>query len=78
MNTRKVVVTGIGVISPLGNNLSDFWQALVKGQSGISTINQVDCSTIRFNQGAEIKNYYPNNYFHQKHYVILTDFHNFH
>lgn len=34
---RRVVVTGMGVVSPLGNNLSSSWQALLQGKSGIST-----------------------------------------
>jgi nodulation protein E len=74
---KKVVITGIGVISPLGINLLTFWQALITGQSGISTINQVDCSTMRFNQGAEIKNYLPNNYFSPKELRYLDRFSQF-
>ena len=42
---RRVVVTGFGMISPLGNDVNSTWQNLVSGQSGISPIDHFDVST---------------------------------
>lgn len=42
MIMKRVVITGMGVISPLGNDIDSFWNQLVKGQSGISHIDSFD------------------------------------
>ena len=39
---RRVVVTGMGVVSPLGNKVSDFWQNLAAGKSGITKLSIID------------------------------------
>lgn len=39
---KRVVITGMGIISPLGNDVNSFWNQLVKGQSGISLIDSFD------------------------------------
>lgn len=44
MNKRRVVVTGIGVISPIGLSLKDFWNSLIQGKSGIGPITRYDVS----------------------------------
>lgn len=44
INMERVVITGMGVVSPLGNNVEKFWRNLVKGKSGISSINTFDIS----------------------------------
>ena len=57
MSMRRVVITGIGVISALGLNTADFWAALREGLSGIAPIESVDVSKLRFHNGAEVRCY---------------------
>jgi nodulation protein E len=54
---RRVVVTGIGVLSACGNNAPEFWDFISRGRSGIEAIKSVETSTLRFKNGAEVKNY---------------------
>ena len=44
MQTKRVVITGMGVVSPVGTGVEKFWQALIKGQSGIRTVSHFDAS----------------------------------
>ena len=74
MEKRRVVITGIGVISALGHNSSDFWQSLREGQSGIGPITSVDCTQLRLQNGAEVRNFNPLNYFEQKRVDLLDRF----
>lgn len=53
--SRRVVVTGIGVVSALGLDRDEFWNALRDGRSGIDAIGAVDCSPLRFSRGAEVR-----------------------
>ena len=57
MAPRRVAVTGLGVISALGHDVSCFWNALVAGRSGIARIESVDVTGLRFQNGAEVRNY---------------------
>ncbi|HVP17372.1 MAG TPA: beta-ketoacyl-[acyl-carrier-protein] synthase family protein [Spirochaetia bacterium] len=63
---RRVVVTGIGVVSALGKNAHQFWEALVKGESGIRRIEQVDVTGLKFQNGAEAHNWEPQEHFESK------------
>jgi len=63
---HRVVITGVGVISPLGYNSESFWQALSAGRSAIHEIAAVDTSQIRFKNAAEICNYVPEDFFTAK------------
>ncbi len=63
---RRVVVTGIGLISPLGLNLNETWDALVKGQSGIGPITQFDPAAYDVKFAGEVKNFDPNVYIEKK------------
>ena len=56
---RRVVVTGLGVLSPVGNNVEDFWNALVNGKSGIGLITRFDTTGLKTRIAGEIKNYDP-------------------
>lgn len=56
---KKVVVTGLGTVNPLGNNVPDTWSAASKGQSGIATISLFDASDLRSKIGGEVKNFDP-------------------
>ena len=63
MNPRRVAITGLGVISPLGLTVADTWKSLSEGRSGICPIVGVDCSTLRFQNGAQVRGYDPLQHF---------------
>ena len=52
---RRVVVTGLGIVSPIGNNIDDAWDACINGISGI-TFNETDIPNSPVNIGGRIKN----------------------
>lgn len=60
---RRVVVTGMGAISPLGNSLSDFWTSLINGKSGAAPIMKFDTSKFKTKFACEVKNFNPLEYF---------------
>jgi nodulation protein E len=59
MVPRRVVVTGLGIISPLGQTVAENWESLREGRSAIGPIHSVDCSTLRFQNGAEVRGFDP-------------------
>jgi 3-oxoacyl-[acyl-carrier-protein] synthase II len=63
---RRVVVTGMGALTPIGNNLQDFWKSLVDGVSGAGPITHFDPSKFKTKFACEIKNYDPANHFDRK------------
>ncbi len=71
---RRVVVTGLGVISALGGTSGEFWQALQAGRSGIAPIEAVDRALLRFSNGAEVRNYNPARHFDEKEIGLLDRF----
>ena len=60
---KRAVVTGIGAITPLGNNVNDFWQGLVAGKSGAAPITKFDATNFKTNFACEVKGYDPLQYF---------------
>jgi len=68
------VITGIGVVSAIGNNAADFWASLVAGRSGIGPITKVDVSTMRFQNAAEVKDFDPAEHFDEKNLLWLDPF----
>lgn len=66
MNLKRVVVTGIGALTPLGNNLNDFWNGLTSGVSGANLITQFDASKFKTRFACELKNFDPLNYLDKK------------
>ncbi|OPL08352.1 MAG: beta-ketoacyl-[acyl-carrier-protein] synthase II [delta proteobacterium ML8_F1] len=64
--TRRVVVTGIGVISPIGNDLASFWKALVEGKNGIERITRFDPEDSLVKIAAEVKGFDPLDYMNKK------------
>lgn len=54
---RRVVVTGLGAVTPIGNTVEDFWKGLVEGQNGISTITRYDVSESKYTLAAEVKDF---------------------
>ena len=63
---ERVVVTGMGAITPLGLDMPTTWQALTEGRSGAGRITLFDPSELKMQIAAEVKNYDPNNYFPAK------------
>ncbi len=57
MNSRRVVVTGLGMISPLGNTVEDSWQSLIAGKSGIGNIESFDATDFATQIAGQIKNF---------------------
>ena len=71
---RRVAITGIGVICALGKTVDEFWTSLAAGRSAIAPIAAVDCSTMRFRNGAEVPGYVTRDYFEEKHATFLDRF----
>lgn len=63
---RRVVVTGLGAITPLGKNVQDFWEALVNGVSGSDLITRFDTEKFKTKFACEIKDYNSQDYFDRK------------
>ena len=66
MAERRVVVTGIGTINPLGNNIEEYFANLEKGVSGAAPITHFDAEKFKTRFACEVKNYDPNQYFDRK------------
>lgn len=66
MEKRRVVVTGLGTISPLGHNKEDFWSALSEGKSGIGDISLFDVSAYTSRIAGEVKNFDAEEYLGKK------------
>jgi len=77
MSTRRVAVTGLGVICALGNNTSETWNAVCEGRSGIAPIHSIDVSKLRFRYGAQVCRYDPSKYFEADHARLLDPFSQF-
>lgn len=56
---KKVVVTGLGVVSPVGNNIDDFWSSIKNGKNGICDITKFDTTDYKVKIAAEVKNFDP-------------------
>jgi len=66
MKVRRVVVTGLGALTPLGNNVPDYWNGLINGVSGANTITKFDASKFKTQLACELKNFDPLKYFDRK------------
>lgn len=64
--TRRVVVTGLGGITPLGNNINDFWTNLLAGKSGAAPITRFDVTKFKTKFACEVKGYDPKAHFEVK------------
>ena len=67
MSKRRVVVTGLGTINPLGNSVSESWQKLINGVSGISQINSFDTENLPVTFAGEVKDFDANEYLGKQH-----------
>jgi len=77
MEKRRVVITGLGVISGIGKNTDEFWRAICECQSGIAPIESLDRTQLRAQNGAEVKNYRAQDYFEDKELDLLERFSQF-
>lgn len=63
---KRVVVTGMGVLSPVGNDIDTFWNSLINGKSGIDYITQFDTTEYPVKIAGEVKNFQPEKYLEKK------------
>src|SRR5467141_1407142 len=70
---RKVVITGLGVVSPLGNDLDTFWSGLISGKCGVGKITAFDASQYDTQIAAEVKNFDPTPAFPSPKEIRRTD-----
>jgi len=73
MNDRRVVITGLGVVSPIGNDLDSFWTSLKEGKSGISRISSFDIAQYDCQIAGEVRNFDPKPFFKNPKDVRRTD-----
>ena len=66
MKKRRVVVTGIGVLTPIGNNLQDYWENLIKGVSGAAPITHFNAENFKTKFACEVKNFNPTDFLDRK------------
>ncbi|MCZ4693774.1 beta-ketoacyl-[acyl-carrier-protein] synthase II [Ancylomarina euxinus] len=66
MELKRVVVTGLGTINPIGNNIAEYWESLKNGVSGSDKIRQFDASKFKTQFACEVKNFDPNAHFDRK------------
>src|SRR5438876_364744 len=63
---RRVVVTGIGVLTPLGNTWQEFWKGILDGRSGVSRISLFDTTKFDCKIAAEVKSFNPEDFIPKK------------
>jgi 3-oxoacyl-[acyl-carrier-protein] synthase II len=73
MKDRKVVITGMGVVSPVGNDLNTFWDRLTNGVSGIRSIQHFDVSNYDCRIGGEVRDFDPKGFFKNPKDIRRTD-----
>ena len=66
MNLKRVVVTGLGALTPIGNNIDDYWNALVAGKSGCAPVTYFDTEHFKTKFACELKNYNVSDFFDRK------------
>ncbi len=66
MKLRRVVVTGLGAITPIGNTVNEYWDNLLKGVSGAGPITRFDVSKFKTQFACQVKDFNPENYFDRK------------
>lgn len=68
MTSRRVVVTGMGALTPIGNDLDSYWNGLVSGTSGCANITHFDTSNFKTKFACELKGFNPEDHFEKKEY----------
>ena len=62
MQLKRVVVTGLGAVTPLGNNVGTFWKSIIEGQSGANFITHFDTAQFKTKFACEVKNFDPSDF----------------
>ena len=75
--SKRVVVTGMSVITALGSEITDFWDRLCAGQSGVGRLGRFDCSDFKVNFGGEVSDFRPEDHFDSKEAKRLDRFSQF-
>ena len=71
---RRVVITGLGAITPIGNNVEEFWKGIKEGKCGIDEITHFDTTNYKVKLAAEVKGYNPEEYFDRRGAKRLDEF----
>ncbi|NOT76833.1 MAG: beta-ketoacyl-ACP synthase II [Cyclobacteriaceae bacterium] len=66
MNFKRVVITGIGALTPIGNTLNEYWEGLKAGKSGAAPITRFDATLFKTKFACELKNFDPTNFMDRK------------
>src|SRR6185295_11996743 len=66
MEHRRVVITGLGIISAIGNSRDEFWRSVCDCRTGIANLQSIDLTNIRIERGAQVKNYNARDHFSEK------------
>ena len=66
MESKRVVVTGLGAITPIGKTIPEFWEGLVNGKNGVGEITRFDSTLFKTRFACEVKDYNPEDYFEKK------------
>ena len=74
---RRVVITGLGAITPIGNNVEEFWKGIKTGKCGIAEITEFDTKDYKVKLAGEVKNYNPEEYFDKRSSKRLDKFSQF-
>lgn len=70
--TRRVVVTGLGAVTPLGNTVQETWEAMKAGKNGIGPITSFDTSNLKATLAAQVKDFHPEDYL-EVNEILRTD-----
>ncbi len=66
MELKRVVVTGLGALTPIGNNIDEYWEALKNGKSGSAPVTYYDTEKFKVKFACELKNFNPEDHFDRK------------
>ena len=71
---RRVVITGLGALTPIGNNAEEFWNGIKEGKCGVDEIKSFDVTNFKVKLAAELKGYNPEDYFEKREAKRLDKF----
>ncbi len=74
---KRVVITGLGAVTPIGNNVAEYWHSLINGISGASLITKFDTAKFKTKFACEVKNFDPQNFFEKneiRKYDLFTQY----
>ncbi len=74
MELKRVVVTGLGALTPIGNTVSEYWESLIQGRSGAATVKQFDASLFKTHFACEVKNFNVEDFIERKEARKLDQF----